>query len=447
LEKENTFNEFGMLNALAAINPNNSTVFLSQATQLTNFTRGKFNFIFANVGAGKTTYIGKELPKKIQYTGAFIFLAPYKSLKQQTINQGLFDKENESFRKELRGFTIFEVNNKQPLQLNDNSKVAMTTQAFFHYSQKHPEVWDKIGVLIIDEVDHVLLTLPKWGKIKNDPFKSIESTLLQHMHKFYLIGITATNKSKLLDMWGDNGQEIKFKESLRELNVASEHKYSDLLEVLSALQHQHKTNPTKFPIGKIAIFIKQIKIAKFYKNLLQQKGYSVDLLVSDSAENYSMTMREKRLKRAIEATGKGDFSDILIFNATLERGVSIYDQSFTHVFVHDSNEVTQIQVLGRFRFSGIHAYLLFNKAEKAKVSYKLPKEFYEKYIGRKLFTADKKHLEELLNWKNIDNNRLVKFPGICKILQTHYNFNVTSGREVVNGKRESYSYITVRVTI
>ena len=424
-------------------------VFLRQATQLNNFQKGKLNFIFAGVGSGKTTYIGKKLPEILEYSGAFIFLAPYTSLKNQAIDSGLFDEEEESFRQALQGFTIFDDTTQLTIDDFKNKKVCLTSQAFFWFAQSNPQIWDNIGVLVLDEIDHLLYNLPVWSKNPKDPFKTIHQTILQHMNKTYIIGLTATNTDRLIKDWKDKCNIIKFQQPLREIKLAAMYPYSHLTRTVEEVLHEpHR--------GTIGIFIKRVSAAAKLKQYFSDLNYQVDLLVSDSAASYKMTDREKRIKRDIELTGKANFGDILIFNATLERGVSILDTSFTHVFVHDSNTATQTQVWGRFRFDGIIGYYFDKNLTGALPSSKnhiallkthsIPESknvlgIPSQFINTKLTNKEKQELLDCLGLVDA-RNRPLKWNSLYTLLNKH-NYIVKKTTITVGNKRQTAHIINL----
>ena len=411
-------------------------MYLRQATMLNDFERGCFNFVFANVGAGKTTFVGKKLPEILDYDGFFIFLAPYNSLKQQTIESGLFLEEDEDFRKALQGFTVFdeEITLDQLSELHTR-KVVLTTQNFFWSVQKNPEIWNQVGVLVMDEVDHVLFNLPVWSQNKSDPFKQIDKTILKHMDDVYMIGLTATNQEKLMDEWGPLAHKIHFKEELREIKLHSKVGYSNLKAAFKTLPKDK---------GKVAVYIRQVKSAKTFKDELEEMGYKVDLLVSDTAKEYQMNAHERKLKETIEQTGDGDFQDVFIFNATLERGVSLHNLDFTHVIVHNSNKTIQEQVFGRFRYSGLIGYYLLPADERNKLpknetnEYAIPSEF----INAPLAKVNKDKLADFLNWQNPANGRQLGWTTIKRLLEPFYDISEQTIR--INGKRTRVSIITLK---
>lgn len=424
----------------AAINP--SPVFLRQATQLNTFLKGKFNFVFADVGAGKTTFVGKSLVEQLNYDGAFIFLSPYKSLKQQVIEDGLFEPHTEEIEHALKGFIKFE--GDEDLEGFDfkGKKIIFTAQKFFWYVQKHPEVWNQIGVLVIDEVDHVLFTLPTWGKHPKDPFKKVTTTLNSHLHDTFIIGLTATNKDKLLQQWENKHNVIKFKEPLRELVPETITYFDQLYPTVNTILSEIKKSEVK---SRIAIFTKLVSSAVKLKQYYVNKGYTVDLLVSDSAKNYTMSEREAAIKQSIEKSGDAEFGDILIFNSTLERGVSILNTSFSHVIVNNSNSTTQIQVLGRFRYSGIHAYYLNKKTLDSSTNVKAALYIPKEYLNTELTPEQTKELCTILQLKD-ERGRTLGWNTTKKIIAKSL-YAVNQQRKYINGKKTTIYTITPTITV
>ena len=433
--------------AAVQLNGNHNTIlpkYLSEATRLNNFQKGKFNFVFADVGAGKTTYVGNLLPNELDYEGAYIFLSPYKSLKRQTIEDDLFEPHTEEIEHALKGFIKFEGDGNLEEFDFRGKKIIFTAQKFFWYVQKHPEVWNQIGVLVIDEVDHVLFTLPTWGKHPKDPFKKVNTTLNAHLHDTYIIGLTATNKDKLLQQWENKHNVIKFKEPLRELVPETITYFDQLYPTVNTILSEIKKSKVK---SRIAIFTKLVSSAIKLKEYYIEQGYTVDVLVSDSAKNYTMTEREAAIKQSIEKTGDAEFGDILIFNSTLERGVSILNTSFSHVIVNNSNSTTQIQVLGRFRYSGIHAYYLNKKTPDKNSSVNVKSALYipKEYLNTELTPEQTKELCTILQLKD-DRGRTLGWNTTKKIIATHL-YAVNQQRKYINGKKTTIYTITPTITV
>ena len=414
-------------------------LFLSEATRLNDFQKGKLNLIFSDVGSGKTQYVGQKLINELDYEGAYIFLSPYKSLKEQVIAEHSFENSSSQIVDALMGFIEFEDNENFENFDFRGKKIIFTAQKFFWLTKKYPEIWSQIGVLIIDEIDHVLYTLPVWSKNPNDPFRNLTETIIKNMFSTYIIGLTATNIDKLTMLWENNSNIIQFAEPLRKLTPQSETEFTQLYPTINNILISIKGK------SKLAIFTKLVNSAVQIKQHLLDQGYTVDLIVADNAKNYTMTPREQQLKSDIELSGISNFGDVLIFNSTLERGVSILDTSFSHVVINDSNPTVQAQVLGRFRFDGIQAYYLQAKIgttvsqtpQLNNNSITVP----EQYLGIPLYSTD---IDSLVNLIRLTDNRgrLLKWTTLSKKL---IDMGYTVSSSIVKTKGVKSTVYTIKL--
>lgn len=403
----------------------------------------------ANVGAGKTTYVGSKLAEDLDYEGFYIVLLPYTALLNQTLEAtnriGELQPITPLYKLLLQGFEVFHADTTlADLEKTRNKKVAMTLQSFMWFAQSNPDIWQRIGVLVLDEVDHALITLPSWPSGRpNDPVRNIQSILQANMRDMYLIGISATGHDRLQKSWGDYINLVQFTDELREIQVAPIQYYTALNGALAKIPSTEKT----------AIYLRSVRECVRQKDYLQSLGKKVDLLVSDTAKNYRMSARELALKQSIATYGTGDFGDILIFNGALERGISIIDKRFTHVFVHNSNPDVQTQVIGRFRLDGIQPHVLRSKQQREGAimqnqgikteieQIQLPNE----YLNTPLTTKDKARLVEHLSWINAKDGTAAKWTLVKRKLEEYYAVEDT--RVVIDGKRTRVSVIkTIRPT-
>lgn len=408
--------------------------YLQQATQLTSYRKDKINLIFADVGAGKTTYVGNKLPQELDYEGAFILLAPYTALRRQAIESQLFEEEGEDYGLYLNN-TIFHEGKIQDFSNFKGKRVAMTTQSFFWAAQANPDIWNQVGVLIIDEIDHVLFNLPFWSNNPNDPFKTILDLLIAQAatSSTYIIGLTATQQNKILKSLGNYAWQIRFKEVLRKLPYTRK-EYSEFSTVLQTALNRKGNN-------KIAIYHQQVRSCLKIKRQLDELGYTTRLIVSDNAKNYQMSKEEVKLKKAIEETGQGDFTDILIFNAALERGVNINHSQFTQIIVHNTREEVQVQAAGRFRYRDLgFTMYCYNNTEMPK---QLPQDFFN-FVGKWLGKEEINELVKLLDWRNPANNRQLKWTSLSKKLQSQ-GYRIETKRRIIEGKRQTQHKIHLKV--
>lgn len=327
--------------------------YLSEATREIEVEVGEFNNIIAPVGSGKTTYVGKTLPNELEYEGLYIYLAPYTMLREQVIAEGLFHEYNETYSAELEGLIYFEeeATIEDLIKIDDNGgKIAMTIHKFVSLLQHNPQIRNRIGVLAIDESDHVFCNLPKWdrGQAEN-PFKYIKDIIADLMEDIIVIGITATGEDRLREVWGKDYNAITFAEKLKKIESDDMGNYSNLKLIFNEA----------IKLGKVCIYTESVRGMKEQAQYLESLGYIVDMIVSDSAKNYDMTPREKRIKYELATTGRSSLvGDVLIFNAAMERGVSIHDTSFKSIIIHSTVEDIQTQVVGRFRFDSMKVWKL-----------------------------------------------------------------------------------------
>lgn len=377
-------------------------LYLGEATREKEFKYGMYNSIIAPVGSGKTTYTSKILPNEISYTGLYIYLAPYTMLKEQVVAEELFNDLTPDQYKNMKGFTFFDKEVDLQVWNKCSGRIAMTPHSFLKMVYKNPEIMKRIGVIVIDEDDHVFKRLPKWETEEEQLFTRAKSFLENYLFDVLIIGITATGKDDLEEIWGCLYNQITFKEKLRRYSHIKMQGYSDIKLAF---------NESRSYKGRTAIFIESIRNMKAQRDYLVSLGYEVDIIVSDYAKNYKMTKKEKAIKKDLAEKGVSDkIGDILIFNAAMERGVSIYDKSFSNIIMHSSNKDIQTQVIGRFRFDGMRVWRLLPVEERTRdnqVAYVVDKEtgrvtndivIPDKYLNIYLTTDLKKKLREEIGY-------------------------------------------------
>lgn len=353
-------------------NRNKYGYYLSEATRVNEFEYGKFNHINAPVGSGKTTYVAGKLLEDLESKygkrdGLTVMLAPYNMLEDQVEQEGLFDKATDNHVLAMKGFVFCEGLTTEDIENLKGSQIVMTPHRFFRL-MKYDNVAQHIDTLIIDESDHTFCRLPQWEEMSNkgtgredDIFKNAAATIKSLLRDIMVVSISATGKSGLQNIFNGYYNDIVFKEKLRRYIPKSVEDYSNLkLAYDSAKEYG----------SKVAIYIQSITSMKQYREYFESLGLTVDMIVSDYAtEKYDMSDKEKQIKRDL-ASAKGtseNIGDILLFNAAMERGVSINDKNFHSVIVHSSNEDTQTQVVGRFRFNGMRIWKLANEENRVRL--------------------------------------------------------------------------------
>lgn len=323
--------------------------YLSEATQLNQYERGKINLLFAPVGSGKTYYTGTKLPPMLDTDKVIVYLAPYLTLRSQVVSDGLFVCQGDDHRDLLDGFLFIENGNIEDLMAGP--KVAMTTQSFMWMAHNNPEMWDCVGAVIFDEFDHIIYELPKWERGRtNSPFTNIRDTLIKYCDRTYIIGMTATQDDRIERDFGIHCNKIQFKEKIRRYipNMPAQKEFDDIYIAIDDFM-------TESPTLKFSIYSPFVRnCTRLKAHIEQNHNKKCAIIVSASATSYEMNDLDIETRQQIIESGTiPDNVDVLIFNAVMERGVNIRDERYKDVFVHDSNLTTRIQVVGRFRFHGV----------------------------------------------------------------------------------------------
>lgn len=425
-------------------------VYLSQATREVDFKYGKFNHINANVGSGKTTYVGSKLEKDLESIygkkdGLTILLAPYNMLEDQVEEEGLFDKVTDNHLLAMKGFVFYEDLSMEDLEQLKTDKIVMTPHRLLRLMEHNDSLLDDVKLIIFDESDHTLLKLPQWERIANRQrdtnvslFNDIVNVTKNMLDDTMVVSISATGKQGLEKAFNGCYNEITFKEKLRAYTPKSVKEYSNIQAAMSEVD---------IGKGKAAIYMESVRAMKTQKEYLEGLGYRVDMIVSDHAKNYKMNNREKAIKKDLsKASGVSDkIGDVLIFNAAMERGVSINDKSFHSVIVHSSDKDTQTQVIGRFRFSGMKVWQLKDTTKRVRADRvnvvidsqgRISRDIVipNEWLDIPLTTQGKKDLIKAIGynktWRGLK-------PELIK-----RGYNIQDTRRTIDGKRPKVSIIT-----
>lgn len=355
-------------------------VYISQATREVEYKLGKYNSIIAPVGSGKTTYAeGKLLDELDNMSGVregyTILLAPYKSLVNQVEDGGVYERARQRHEITLNGDILFGTGNNS---VSKDDLLVMTPHKFFnmmnelHHTQRDVGM-SNVRAIIVDESDHVFCRLPTWERDTNgdmveedkNTFSLASEFVREYCDDVLFIGITATNEYKLKDTFYGCYNNITFKEELKQQQFSVEDDYSDL-----RLAYNRAMEGLIRGRDKVAIYVERITSMKKYREYFEGLGLKVAMITADNPKNYTPTVNEKVIKdelsmsSGVSETFHMEGYDILLYNAAMERGVSIKDESFRVVIVHSSEEDVQIQAAGRFRFDGLRKYVLADEEDR-----------------------------------------------------------------------------------
>ena len=158
---------------------------------------------------------------------------------------------------------------------------------------------------------------------------------------------------------------------------------------------------------------------KAFEEQARKAGFSPVSIWSVNNLDHKMTKSQLDARECVLK----DFSipdqyDLLIINSSSETSLKI-KSPVDYVIVHSTNPDTQIQVRGRVNSDLKTLYLPVEGTPVVRVP--------QAYIGRKLFTEDKRELISALNLRNPANNRPYGWTTIKSLLIDNDYF-ITEGR-------------------
>jgi hypothetical protein len=422
----------------------------NQLVPSSHFKVSQLNLIIAPVGVGKTTYLNKTFPIQANLnSGIVLVLVPLITLKHQIhtdehtnytilgnhnyvqletlLTQGLDGWGLESELNEL-----MQSNPTKTYCRLDNSTINLTycvatIQSFANFLLKDLQTARKLmshfSAIVLDEVD-MMFEMGNWGG--NGAMKGLGSLIMNELEnarkemeieqlkqeirqlkkekskpnatKFPIwLGISATGQFKLESIFGVGKwlNLLEFRFSHYELEPKFMGGFNDIKQIAPLIISQ----------GSIAIFQHQVKSLVLLKTWFETNyNLKVALLTSESAENYKMNDYDHEIRRQLTSNGRiGDevcFPDVLMFNASLYRGINILDQRFVGMFVNEMKSEFDddvIQSVGRFRWKNMKFWVKQPKcASKQDEGEKLMNqhriEIAESFCGQKLNTELKQQI-------------------------------------------------------
>ena len=419
-------------------------VYLSEASFKTPLRFGQLNTIIAPCGSGKTTFISKKLPRLFPTEKCIVCLTPFIAAKNQLLSLGFFKADTE----ELFGMETF---------LSTHKQIIATYQQFAWMIKNFPEIWNYIGILILDEVDyiHKILSMEmgdlskRWGKkvnyetcrleqnqeilMNNKPMIILPSLIetAAKNYSFLSVAISATGLNKIKELFPST-EVIETHETLINYRFETEN-FKKLETALNWILSQ------KSKEEKVLIYTKRIKTQLEIQEYLKLKNIISATLFSRNNQNFEMKEIDFKILKEIENEEPSISVEVVIINESMERAINILDRKFQYVLINDSNETSQIQATGRLRFNFKQRFLL-GKEDSFKKEV-LEEDILKEYLNKELFEEEKTKLCERLKWKG-NNRTILKWRGVKTKLELEYN--VIDKRKMVDGQNKRYSIITER---
>lgn len=427
--------------------PENNEIYLSDALVYNSFKLGKFNFIQADCGSGKTTAAFTTIPQYLHVTGArSLILINTTSGADSFVNEGfaqhytpLAGKEwSAIFKPELEKpivmtYAMFGAQiKKETIKLEDydyivcdeihtlNQYIGMARgQLRKQYPQA--ETWEINDMLAVTCFTYIAL-------------EAIEAAITGS--QIWVFGLTATPDQIYkydLQRLGQIINEVQLSQKVHAYQTLSRFEYADIEPILRAHVENNR---------KRLFFFHSIKELNKHLDTLRSYGRAAEALWSTHDLNHPLTHQQLTTRDFIlqEQKFPPEIQDLLI-NGAYETAINIRDPLVQEVYVHSGNKDTQIQARNRLR-QNIEVLGVYNHdANKAdimqqKLNDKVDRyieNFPPSYLNVELAAQDKEKLIKELNFPK-------KWTSLKKAL-------IRQGYEVEDKNNGAYRYSIIRKPI
>ncbi|MFR7755329.1 MAG: hypothetical protein ACLU0T_06430, partial [Bacteroidales bacterium] len=178
------------------------------------------------------------------------------------------------------------------------------------------------------------------------------------------------------------------------------------------------------------IYIGRIGQMKHAVDKLESRGIHAVGIFSENHKEYKMSAEQRSVADSLVQSEKiPDDVQVLIINSAYETGLNISPEKshLDYIAIHNSNEDTQAQVRGRYRGDIDLVYLKTKTDQKI---YEIPPEIIEPYLGKRLYTEQKRELLAELHFKN-ERGRQLSWKGLVHELECR-GYVVSTGKSGSN---------------
>ena len=378
------------------------TKYLSELVDVSALQKGKLNVIKSPTGSGKTYFALQHIPSLTEDAlHDVVYLIDTINGKEQIIQNYNAISEYRNWSKEVDAGGMW---------FDPNRNVVVITYAKFGVLiEKHPHFYENFSYIICDEI-HSLLKFQYFSKQPN--YHSVARAGLERAVKngnSIVIALTATPNT-ISKEFSAPAVEIPVDQAeLIHYEVGQTVGYTRLDAVLSEVE-----------VGSVGLcYLSRISQMKAFEEQARKAGFSPVSIWSVNNLDHKMTKSQLDARECVLK----DFAipeqyDLLIINSSSETSLKI-KSPVDYVIVHSTNPDTQVQVRGRVNSDLKTLYLPVEGTPVIRVP--------QAYIGRKLFTEDKRELISALNLRNPANNRPYGWTTIKSLLIDNDYF-ITEGR-------------------
>lgn len=382
------------------------TKYLSELVDCSELQRGKLNIIKAPTGSGKTYFALQHIPSLAEdAVHEVVYLIDTINGKEQIL-------KNYNAVAEYRGWSKEVVENG--IWFVPNNRVVIITYAKFGWLlMKHPDFYKQFSYIICDEM-HNLLKFQYFSvqpNVHSIARRGIEVAVKEEAAT--VIALTAT-PNKLYEQFKAPVIEVSVNQAeLIQYEVKEVIGYSSLDTVLFDAD-----------VGTTGLcYLSRITQMKDFEASAKKMGFSPVCIWSINNQDHKMTEEQLEVRRSVldDAIIPPKY-DLLIINSSSETSLKI-KSPVDYVIVNSSNPDTQIQVRGRINSDLQKLYLPMIGVPSVSVP--------EEYLGKKLFTEEKRSLCDALNLRNA-NNRPYGWTRVKEILIDN-DYSISEGR--LNNRR------------
>lgn len=378
------------------------TKYLSELVDVSALQKGKLNVIKSPTGSGKTYFALQHIPSLTEDAlHDVVYLIDTINGKEQIIQNYNAISEYRNWSKEVDAGGMW---------FDPNRNVVVITYAKFGVLiEKHPNFYENFSYIICDEI-HSLLKFQYFSRQPN--YHSVARAGLEQAvknGKSIVIALTATPNT-ISKEFSAPAVEIPVDQAeLIHYEVGQTVGYTRLDAVLSEVE-----------VGSVGLcYLSRISQMKAFEEQARKAGFSPVSIWSVNNLDHKMTKSQLDARECVLK----DFAipeqyDLLLINSSSETSLKI-KSPVDYVIVHSTNPDTQVQVRGRVNSDLKTLYLPVEGTPVIRVP--------QAYIGRKLFTEDKRELISALNLRNPANNRPYGWTTIKSLLIDNDYF-ITEGR-------------------
>lgn len=377
------------------------TKYLSELVDVTALQKGKLNILKAPTGSGKTYFALQHIPALTEDAlHDVVYLIDTINGKEQILQNYNAISEYRNWHKEVEAGGIW---------FDPSRNVVVITYAKFGVLlEKNPHLHEHFSYIICDEI-HSLLKFQYFSRRPN--CHSVARAGLERAvmtGKSVVIALTATPSTVYGEFHAPVVEIPIDQKELIHYEIGQTVGYTNLDSVLSEV-----------PVGSVGLcYLSRISQMIAFEAEARKAGFSPVCIWSVNNPDHKMNEEQLEVRRSIlQDAAIPHGYDLLVINSSSETSLKI-KSPVDYVIVHSTNPDTQVQVRGRVNSDLKTLYLPITGTPTVHVP--------EAYIGKQLFTQDKRELIAILDLRN-PNNRLYGWPTVKDILIDN-DYSVIEGR-------------------